>query len=125
MTGAQRGLNGGEHAARAAYARLRDLLIDNPQLAERTSDMLNGDLPCPDLEEAMGNDVQITLRVPADLLDRADALVPAMEGDDEINTLTRVARSTVLRLALLRGLQNLERKYLKPAALPPKHHPPV
>lgn len=50
----------------------------------------------------------LTFRPPADLVARADALVPVLEADPETRVHGRVSRSTVLRLALLRGLASLE-----------------
>lgn len=50
----------------------------------------------------------ITLRLSKSLLRRADALINALAKDEEALLLGRVARSTVLRLALLRGLDSLE-----------------
>lgn len=53
----------------------------------------------------------LTFRPPADLVARADALVPALDADPEIHAHGRVSRSTVIRLALLRGLASLEAEY--------------
>ena len=51
-----------------------------------------------------------SLRLHPDLVDRADRLRPLMEEDPEYN-IGRVSRALVLRLAVLRGLERLERKY--------------
>lgn len=52
---------------------------------------------------------QIALRVPADALERAELLVPRLNARPEHQARGAVTRSDVLRLALLRGLQALER----------------
>ena len=54
---------------------------------------------------------QTALRLPSDLLERADALVERVAADPERAGTGMVTRSDVLRLALVRGLTTLERKY--------------
>jgi hypothetical protein len=56
------------------------------------------------------NETTITLRLPMDLLEKADALVPKVAGHGDLQAV-RITRSTVLRLALLRGIETLEREY--------------
>jgi hypothetical protein len=56
----------------------------------------------------MANSVIVTLRLPKALLQRADELVPKLRDNDEMMAMGRVSRSTVLRLAVLRGLEALE-----------------
>lgn len=58
--------------------------------------------------------VLTSLRVPANLLDRADALAASIIPS--VGESSEVKRSTVLRIALSLGLQRLERKH----AAPPK-----
>jgi hypothetical protein len=58
------------------------------------------------------------LRLTQDLLERADALIAVMAADPEVRALGMPTRTAVLRLAIARGLQNLERQY-QPAAAPP------
>jgi hypothetical protein len=61
----------------------------------------------------------ITLRLPQALLDRADQLIDRLSRDEEAVLLGRVSRSIVLRLALLRGLEQLEGQHgVAPAASP-------
>lgn len=55
------------------------------------------------------NDVQLVIRVPSTLAERADALTPILAADPELGAVGRVTRSAVLRLALARGLASLER----------------
>ena len=59
----------------------------------------------------MTHDVQIAIRVPEELVERADALVEAIAADPELSAFGRVTRSSVLRLALLRGLATLEEEH--------------
>jgi hypothetical protein len=47
--------------------------------------------------------------LPQDLLDRADRLVPKLQNNTELRASGEVTRSVVLRLALLRGLDELEK----------------
>jgi hypothetical protein len=54
------------------------------------------------------NDAKITLRLPNDLVDRLDALVPLVAAHPRWRAFGRVTRSTVLRLAVDRGLGPLE-----------------
>ncbi|MCB9797280.1 MAG: hypothetical protein H6741_31715 [Alphaproteobacteria bacterium] len=54
---------------------------------------------------------QIAIRLPAELIERADALIPTLEGDRELRTWGRVSRAAVIRLAVLRGLEALEREH--------------
>jgi hypothetical protein len=51
------------------------------------------------------------LRLTHDLLDRADALIAAMAADSEVRALGMPTRTAVLRLAIARGLRDLERQY--------------
>jgi hypothetical protein len=55
------------------------------------------------------------LRLTHDLLDRADALIAVMAADPEVRALGMPTRTAVLRLAIARGLQDLERQYQAPA----------
>ncbi len=53
---------------------------------------------------------QIALRVSADIVDRADALV-ARIGKNPKMAVGRVTRTSVLKLAIARGLDVLEREH--------------
>ncbi len=91
-----------------ALAELSSALED-PHIAARTAAYLAGDLP--GLEDPMTrNDVQIVLRLPQVIRDRADALIPLLESRQEIAALGKVTRSKVIRLALVKGLDALERE---------------
>ncbi len=56
-------------------------------------------------------DVRLSLRVPRDLGRRVEALRPRIAKDRSVATLGKVTQSTVLKLALLRGLDALEQEY--------------
>lgn len=60
----------------------------------------------------MVHDRAITLRLPDEVLQRADELVPVMGGQGDLAA-ARVTRSTILRLALFKGLQALEEEYFE------------
>ena len=54
----------------------------------------------------------ITLRLPTDILERLDAVAPAIGKDsDTAALLGGVSRSSVVRLAIVEGLRVLERRY--------------
>ena len=58
----------------------------------------------------MANEVQIALRLPQGLADRADALAEALANDLESQALGRITRAGVLRLAIEHGLDVIEAK---------------
>jgi hypothetical protein len=51
------------------------------------------------------------LRLTQDLLERADGLIEVMAADPEVRALGMPTRTAVLRLAIARGLRDLERQY--------------
>jgi hypothetical protein len=54
----------------------------------------------------------VTLRLPADIVGRIDALVPAVARDSDTATLLGgVSRSAVLRLVVVEGVRVLEGRY--------------
>jgi hypothetical protein len=53
-----------------------------------------------------------------DLLERADALIAIMAADPEVRALGMPTRTAVLRLAIARGLRDLERQYQAPTPAP-------
>jgi hypothetical protein len=63
----------------------------------------------------------VTLRLPKSLLQRADALIPALRSNSDIFVVGRLSRSVVLRLAVLRGLEAMEQE--TPARSSPKAAP--
>jgi len=60
----------------------------------------------------MASDIQISMRLPKDLIDRAEALVAVIKKDPAYSV-WRISKSGVLRLALIEGLERLEKKYCK------------
>ncbi len=54
------------------------------------------------------------LRLTQDLLERADALIEVMAADPEVRALGMPTRTAVLRLAIARGLRDLEGQYQGP-----------
>jgi len=53
----------------------------------------------------------VNIRLPADVIKRADALVPRITDEAVAQGFTRVSRSVVVKRALLEGLRVLEEKY--------------
>lgn len=107
--------------ARRARDALDALLQNNPALAERTARWARGELPGPTVEDLMGRPKQITegqvqVRLPGDLLARAEALVPVLTAAvPDLRAWGPVSRAAVIRVALLRGLDALEAEHGKPA----------
>ena len=58
----------------------------------------------------VANERQVSIRLPSDVVDRAEALVPALSRLPA-HAAFRVERATVLKLALMRGLELLEREH--------------
>lgn len=58
----------------------------------------------------MSNDQQIPIRLPTEIVERIDALVPLLASDPKLGA-WRITRSAVMRQALLRGLEALEADY--------------
>jgi hypothetical protein len=54
----------------------------------------------------------IAVKIPVELVERADALVPVFEQVPEMRVWSRVTRTAVVRLALLRGLESLEEEFV-------------
>lgn len=102
---------GRERRVRGALAEIGERVAKAPRLGERTRAMLAGELSCPGLEERMGNEQQISLRLPADFLERAESLVAAIASVPDFAAIGEVNRSKVLRLAITRGLEALEAQY--------------
>lgn len=75
----------------------------------------------PDDALAMAHEKQLSIRLPAETVDRADALVPVI-ADLPALAAFRVERASVLRLAIVRGLQALEQEH--GVTPPPARKPP-
>jgi len=95
------------------------LLAAKPHLRARTAAMLAGDLACPDLEEEQPMPANrnpqspVNLRLPADLIARVDALVPEARRLPDLAMLTTITRADVLRLALVKGVGQVEAELAK------------
>jgi len=63
------------------------------------------------------NEKQVSLRLPVDMVERAEALAPVLAALPAYRAF-RLERATVFRLAVERGLEELEREHLAPAAKP-------
>ena len=71
------------------------------------------------LNSASMNEIQIAIRVPGDVQERADALCERLRDHPDFR-LWRVTRSAVLRLALIKGLEALEAEHAAPKPRKPK-----
>ena len=60
----------------------------------------------------MARTVLTPLRLPPNLVEWADRLVPLVANDLKVATIGRVTRSSVLRMALVRGLESLDKQYI-------------
>ena len=67
----------------------------------------------------MSMDVQTSMRLPASLLQRADALIDSLQGSPSLAMMGKMTRSKVLRLALSEGLEQLEAQYKLRPTIPP------
>lgn len=54
---------------------------------------------------------QVSIRLPKDVLKRAESLTRRVSKDSSVAALGKVTRSTVLKLAVMRGLEVLEAEY--------------
>ena len=59
----------------------------------------------------MSMDVQTSMRLPAELLQRADELIESLQDDPALSMMGKMTRSKVLRLALNEGLKSLEMEH--------------
>ena len=81
-----------------------------PEAAARLAAMLSGALRCPDMEaDEMGKMKHVPMRLPEQMVERLDALVPLLEDDRRMEVGGEVDRAKVIRLALSIGLEQLER----------------
>lgn len=59
----------------------------------------------------MSRTVLTPLRLPPELLEAAEKILPLVAADPQVAAVGRVTRSSVLRLALAKGLESMEWKY--------------
>ena len=97
---------------RAAEARLGAQLRQHPELATRTAHFLTGDPSVETMERLMTEPLEkpTQLRLPREALERAEMLIPLLAQHPEFRALGRLSRATVLRLAVLHGLEVLEQR---------------
>ena len=97
---------------RAAEARLAAQLRQHPELATRTAHFLAGDPSVETMERLMTEPLEkpTQLRLPREALERAETLIPLLAQHPEFRALGRLSRATVLRLAVLHGLEVLEQR---------------
>lgn len=67
----------------------------------------------------MDSKVGLQIRIPQELLDRAEALVAPMDSDPAMSW-GRVSRAAVIRAALAEGLRVLEERYSQVAPQAPR-----
>jgi hypothetical protein len=106
--------------ARAAEEQLIERLRQCPELATRTAQFLAGDPSVETLEILMAEPLEkpTQLRLPREALERADTLIPLLAKHPEFRALGRLSKATVLRLAVLHGLEVLEHRVQPTAAKP-------
>lgn len=61
----------------------------------------------------------VAVRIPAELVSRADALLPVVTNLPDAAGLTRPTRAGVIRVALTRGLASMERDLARAGKAPP------
>jgi hypothetical protein len=83
------------------YARLKELLTAHPEIMERTFAALNEEIPMGRIEQSL------TIRVDASMVEQMDELVPVVAAMPEFAVVGRITRSTVARLAIMKGLEVL------------------
>ena len=102
---------------RRARAALRDLARKHPELIDpgaTSPDNLAGwettlaDLEEPVAKKEWAEPVWLSVRIPGDLVARAASLVPALAEVRELRAGGPVTKAAVVRLALMRGLADLE-----------------
>jgi hypothetical protein len=91
---------------RAALARLERVALEHPDTRPMPESDLN------DLEGFMPDEKMV--RLPTPLVNRAEALVPLLDKRRDLMAWGRLSTTAVLRIALERGLADLERE-LAPA----------
>lgn len=101
----------------AAEARLAAQLRQHPELATRTAHFLAGNPSVETMETLMTEPLEkpTQLRLPREALERADTLISLLAKHPEFRALGRLSKATVLRLAVLHGLEVLEQRVQQPA----------
>jgi hypothetical protein len=95
---------------RRALTELDRLVREHPDLtSQEAQERLSEAFPAVMEDETMANDEAVSLRLPAGTMERAEALIAELKKHPALQA-ARVSRAFVLRLALLRGLEELERE---------------
>ena len=84
-------------------------LKENPELRERTENFFAGRLKGAPLIER--DKKALNLKVDKEIIERAEALIPRLKADPELSALGRISVSSIIRLAILRGIEVLEKQY--------------
>jgi hypothetical protein len=103
---------------RAAEERLAEHLRQRPDLATRTARFLAGNPSVETMENLITEPLEkpTQLRLPREALERAEALTPLLAKHPEFRALGWLSRATVLRLAVLHGLEVLEQRVQRKTA---------
>jgi hypothetical protein len=104
--------------AHAAEERLAEHLRQRPDLAARTAQFLAGNPSVQTMESLMTEPLEkpTQLRLPREALERAETLIPRLAEHPEFRALGRLSKATVLRLAVLHGLEVLEQRVQRKTA---------
>ena len=95
---------------RRALTELDRLVEEHPELTStEAQERLSKALPAVVEDQDMANEEAVSLRLPAGTMDRAETLIAELKRHPALQA-ARVSRALVLRLALLRGLEELERE---------------
>ena len=94
--------------AQRALGSLERTISNNQDIADRTAAAFAGALP---MVEAEMTEKQVAIRLPEDWLKRIEELIPKVGANPEYEAFGKAKRSTVLRLAIAKGLKELEAEY--------------
>lgn len=98
----------------AAEARIAEVLNLHPEIRQRTAAWLASEPTTEEMEVLIVGDEEkpnmqtLGIRIDQTTIDRADALQSFVATKPELRAMGRVSRASILRLAMLRGLEVLE-----------------
>lgn len=97
----------------AAEARIAEVLNKHPEIRQRTAEWLASEPTTAELEVLIVSDEKpnmqtLGIRIDQATIERADALQGFVASKPELRAMGRVSRASILRLAMLRGLEVLE-----------------
>jgi hypothetical protein len=90
---------------------IEETLANHPEIGERTAAFLASE-PSRNTVDALRDDTldyTLVVKVHRSLLDRAEQLRPSLSASPQFQATGRLTRSAVIRLAILKGLEVLER----------------